>query len=219
MHIELPTGTNAALALPDGKPLRGLVLSPDIEGLRPLFSDMAERLAADHQWAVCVPEPYPGREQLSVDDRFDAPYYDDQVLRDFFAAADRLNEAGAEKIAVMGFCVGGMAAFKAAGTGRFDRAVSVYGMIRIPKPWTGPDNVEPLDALRRPAACPTLAIIAGEDRWTPDPDVAALKQVGPHVEVIEYREDRHGFVHGPSRKEYRKHSHDDAWARIVTFLS
>ena len=58
------------MALPAGKAKRGVVLSPDIEGLRPLFADMGERLAREQQWAVCVPEPYPGREDLSVDDRF-----------------------------------------------------------------------------------------------------------------------------------------------------
>jgi dienelactone hydrolase len=195
-----------------------VVLSPDIEGLRPLFSDMAERLAKEQQWAVCVPEPYPGREDLSVDDRFLAPYDDGQVVGDLIAAADWLKEAGVSPIAVMGFCMGGMAAMKAAGTGRFDRAVSIYGMIRIPEPWTGPNNIEPLDALARTGACPTLAIIAGEDRWSPDADVEALRAIGNHVSVVTYPDVRHGFVHGPSRKEYRKDDHDDAWRRIVAFL-
>ncbi len=179
---------------------------------------MAARLAREQRWAVCVPEPYPGREGLSVDDRFDAPYYDDQVVGDLILAADHLAEAGAPRTAVMGFCVGGMAAFKAAGTGRFDRAVSIYGMIRIPTPWTGPNNIEPLVSLSRPNACPTLAIIAGNDRWTPDPDVAALRALGPHITVVEYPEAAHGFVHGPSRKEYRKDSHDDALETHRCFL-
>jgi carboxymethylenebutenolidase len=165
-----------------------------------------------------VPEPYPGREALSVDDRFLAPYSDAEVVGDLIAAADWLKEASVSPIAVMGFCMGGMAAMKAACTGRFDRAVSIYGMIRIPEPWTGPNNIEPLDALAKPGACPTLAIIAGEDRWSPDADVEALRAIGNHVSVVTYPDVRHGFVHGPSRKEYRKDDHDDAWRRIVAFL-
>jgi dienelactone hydrolase len=218
MRIQLPTGTIAELALPAGKPLRGLVLSPDIEGLRPLFAEMASRLAREQQWAVCVPEPFPGRENLSVDERFDAPYDDPQVIGALVAAADRLEEAGAERVAVMGFCIGGMAALKAVSTGRFDRAVSIYGMIRIPPPWAGPENVEPLEALAGSGTCPTLAIIAGNDRWTPDADVAALRAVGKHISVVEYPDVAHGFVHGPSRVEYRKEAHDDAWKRIISFL-
>jgi carboxymethylenebutenolidase len=219
MHIQLPTGTTAELALPDVQPRRGLVLSPDIEGLRPLFEEMSARLARDHAWAVCTPEPYPGRERLSVDERFEAKYDDAQAIGDLVAAADRLNAEGASPVAVMGFCMGGMAAFKAAGTGRFDRAVSIYGMIRIPEPWTGPHNVEPLDALSKPGACPTLAIIAARDRWSPPADVARLRAAGHHVQVVEYPNAEHGFVHGPSRREYRKEEHDDAWKRIVDFLS
>jgi carboxymethylenebutenolidase len=219
MRIQLRTGTVAELALPGGKPVRGVVLSPDIEGLRPLFSDMAERLAKGQSWAVCVPEPYPGREHLTVDEREIAPYDDPQVIGDLIAAADLLSEAGCAQVAVMGFCIGGMAAAKAAGTGHFDRAVSIYGMIRIPAPWQGPRNVEPLVALARPEACPLLAIIAGKDRWTPDADVADLRAVGNHVTVIEYPNVAHGFVHGPSRVEYQKDAHDDAWRRIISYLS
>src|SRR6185436_7449980 len=140
MRITLRTGTAAELAVPNGKPARGLVLSPDIEGLRPLFDEMTARLAREQGWAVCTPEPYPGRENLSVDDRFDAQYRDPEVIGDLIAAANLLTELSATRVAVMGFCIGGMASFKAAGTGLFDRAVSIYGMIRIPKPWTGPHN-------------------------------------------------------------------------------
>jgi dienelactone hydrolase len=136
MRITLRSGTTAELALPHDKPTRGLVLSPDIEGLRPLFDEISSRLAREQQWAVCTPEPYPGRESLSVDDRLDADYRDPQVIGDLIAAADLLTERGVTRVGVMGFCIGGMATFKAAGTGRFDRAVSIYGMIRIPKPWT-----------------------------------------------------------------------------------
>src|SRR5215831_18438872 len=219
MRIHLRTGTVAELALPEGKPVLGVVLSPDIEGLRPLFSEMAGRLAREQRWAVCVPEPYPGREHLSVDERLIARYDDPRVIGDLIAAADRLADAECAQIAVMGFCIGGMGAAKAAGTGCFDRAVSIYGMIRIPEPWRGPNNIEPLEALKRPNACPTLAIIAGNDHWTPDADVAALRALGKHITVIEYPDAAHGFVHGPSRKEYRKDAHDDAWRHIIEFLN
>src|SRR5215831_15467213 len=185
MRIQLSTGTSAELALPWGKPRRGVVLSPHIEGLRPLFAEMAERLAKEHQWAVCVPEPYPGRENLSVDERFDAPYYDSQVIGDLVAAADHVQNSGVSGVAVMGFCIGGMAAMKAVATRRFDRAVSIYGMIRVPKPWIGTDNIEPLEALRRNPDRPVLAIIAGDDRWTPDADVATLKTLAKQVTVVE----------------------------------
>src|SRR5262245_3084203 len=44
-------------ARPDGPPVAGLVLHPDIMGVRPLFEDMCRRLAT-HGLAVCAFEPY-----------------------------------------------------------------------------------------------------------------------------------------------------------------
>ena len=55
MRIDLPSGTPAELALPDGTPRRGVAMAPDMGGLRPLFDDLCARLAADHGWAVCSP--------------------------------------------------------------------------------------------------------------------------------------------------------------------
>ena len=53
MRIVLPSGTPAELAQPpDGNPSRGVVLFPDIGGLRPLFDDLCARLAADHGLTV-----------------------------------------------------------------------------------------------------------------------------------------------------------------------
>src|SRR3954447_16753951 len=44
-------------ARPDGLPLAGVVLHPDIMGLRPLFEDMARRLATNG-FAVVTLEPF-----------------------------------------------------------------------------------------------------------------------------------------------------------------
>ena len=75
MRISLPSGTEAELAVPDGEARRGVVLAPDIMGLRPLFDDLCARLAAEHGWAVLAPEPFPGREALSLEDRMRAVSY------------------------------------------------------------------------------------------------------------------------------------------------
>src|SRR5712671_7802706 len=58
-------------ARPDGMPRAGVVLHPDVGGLRPLFEDMARRLAT-HGLTVCVFEPFatrPESERASVEDR------------------------------------------------------------------------------------------------------------------------------------------------------
>src|SRR3954453_17383529 len=60
-HIALKGPDGAAIdaihARPDGMPHRGLVLHPDIMGVRPLFDDLARRLAT-HGFAVFAPEPF-----------------------------------------------------------------------------------------------------------------------------------------------------------------
>src|SRR4051812_26907921 len=120
MRIQLATGTPAELALPihgrpSQHPARGLVLAPDIMGLRPLFDAMCARLAADHNWAICAPEPFPGREHLTIEERQASmgQLQDGQQLDDLCGAADVLaDRAAVTKVAVLGFCMGGMYALK-----------------------------------------------------------------------------------------------------------
>src|SRR5690348_15921088 len=121
MRQILPSGTRVEVARPagaGGQPSTGLVVIPDIMGLRPLFDDLVMRLADENGWAVAAAEPFPGRESMSLEERFAAipGLRDKDFLGDLAAAADL---TGAERVVLLGFCMGGMYAFKAAATGRF----------------------------------------------------------------------------------------------------
>jgi carboxymethylenebutenolidase len=218
MRRQLPTGTPVEVAGPaDGRaPTRGLVVVPDIMGLRPLFDEHVRRLADDHGWAVAAVEPWPGREDLPLEERLGAvgTIDDGALLADLVAAADQL---GVEPVGVTGFCMGGMFAYKAAGTGRFHRAVGFYGMLRVPAHWTGEHTIEPLDAVRAEGACPTMAIVGSIDQWTPPDDVDAAKAAG--VTVVQYEGADHGFVHDDTRPAHRPEDAQDAWRRAIAFLS
>ena len=221
MRLILPSGTPAELALPDGPPSRGLVLVPDVMGLRPLFDDLCRRLAGEHGWAVCAVELFPGREHISLQERFEAmsTVMDEDRLGDLTAAADLLaSRTAVDRVAVLGFCMGAMYSLKAAGTGRFDRAVAFYGMIRVPVDWRGPGQGEPLDWLATPSETSVLAIVGGRDTFTPAEDVAALQAIGDRVEVVSYDEAEHGFAHDPARPTHRRHDTADAWKRVAAFL-
>lgn len=216
MRIELPSGTAAALSRPDGAE-RGLVVIPDIMGLRPLFDAMVDRLAADTGWAVCSAEPFAGHEDWTIERRMQGgvpEIGDDRMLGDVIAAADA---TGAPIVGVLGFCMGGMLTLKASATGRFHRAVAFYGMIRLPEPWQGPGMVEPLMALATPGRCPTMAVIGTADPYTPAQDVADAEALG--VEVVRYEGADHGFVHDASRPIHRADDAADAWQRALAFLS
>jgi carboxymethylenebutenolidase len=216
VRVELPSHTPAEIALPVGVPRLGLVIAPDIMGLRPLFDDMAARLAVTHGWAVAAVEPFPGREKTSLPERraHMGELDDECQLGDLIAAADYL---GCARRAVIGFCMGGMYAFKAAGTGAFGAAVAFYGMIRVPSGWRGARNREPLDALQSPAACPTLALLGDRDPYTPAADIQALRMTP--AEVVVYRHADHGFVHDPSRASHRATDATDAWRRMAAHVN
>ena len=217
MRTTLASGTPVEIARPaDGRPpRRGLVLVPDIMGLRPLFDDHAQRLADEQGWAVAVVEPWPGREDLPLDDRLQmVGTIDDQAfVADVVAAADQLD---VEPVGITGFCMGGMFTLKSVGSGRFHRAVAFYGMLKVPDHWKGDGTVEPLDAVRSESACPAMAIVGTVDQWTPPADVAAAEAAG--VTVVQYEGADHGFVHDDSRPAHRPDDAADAWRRAIAFL-
>jgi carboxymethylenebutenolidase len=230
-HVQLKGADGAVVdaihARPDGMPTSGLVLHPDIMGVRPLFDDLCRRLAT-HGLAVCAPEPF-ARAPLEV--RADAdpaarmafvPELDDDLqIGDLERAADYLVvHDDVREVAVLGFCMGGMQVLKAAASGRFDRAVALYGMIRPPAAWVGPRTRLPLDTARD--VCPTLAIFGGQDPYTPEADIDALRDAWsdrPDCEIVVYPDAEHGFVHAPERPAHRADDAADVWRRVLAFLS
>src|SRR3954468_2546192 len=118
----------AVHARPDGLPRAGVVLHPDIGGLRPLYEDMARRLAT-YGLAVYVIEPFatqPESARASVETRLaHVKDLDDGQQMDLLAAAaDRLVvDDDVAHVSVLGFCMGGHYVLKAASIDRFDAAV------------------------------------------------------------------------------------------------
>jgi carboxymethylenebutenolidase len=229
-HITLKGPDGAAIdaihARPDGMPVGGLVLHPDVGGLRPLFDDLCRRLAT-HGFAVCAPEPFArapmevrGASEMNVRLGYLAELDDDLQIGDLEAAADYLVvHDDVREVAVMGFCMGGMQTLKAAATGRFGRAVAFYGMVRVPDSWHGPKTHDVLDTAGD--VCPTLAIFGGRDSFVPEADVEALRRAWadrPDCEIVVYPDAEHGFVHAPEREAHRPDDAADAWRRALAFL-
>jgi len=218
MRIMLPSGTPAELARPmQGEPTGGLVIAPDIFGLRPLYDDMAQRLANEWEVVVCAAEPFPGKDLgADVEPRFAAvPSISDDVhLRDLLEAADA---TGCDVVNLLGYCLGGMYCHKAARSDRFDRIVSFYGMIKVPEAWRGDTQGEPLDHLLSGHADRVLAIIGGQDSYTPPADVEQLADAG--VTIVVYPEAEHGFAHDPARPAHRPEDAADAYARAREWLT
>jgi len=216
----------SAHARPDGLPRAGVVLHPDVGGLRPLFTDLARRLAT-HGLAVWVVEPFaaqPAVLSAGVEARLGAirDLDDGRQLAILSAAADRLVvEDDVARVGVLGFCMGGHYVFKAATTDRFDAAVAFYGMLRTPEGWAGPGHrIEPLAAAS--TMVPTLAVFGTVDPWTPAADIAALRAAWADradCEIAEFADADHGFVHDPDRPAHRAADAAEAWRRALAFLA
>ena len=220
MELTLPSGTPAFAHLIDGAP-RCLVVVPDIWGLRELYAQMVDDLAARTGWSVVAIEPFPGQSLGGADDPdgFDQrsaalrSIDDARLLGDAAAAAEL---TGCARAGLIGFCMGGMYALKAAALDRFDAVVGCYGMIRVPDAWAGPGQGQPLDAVARRGDTAVMAIVGTVDAWTPPADVDALEAAG--ATVVRYEGADHGFVHDPSRPAHRPDDAADAWARAIAFL-
>jgi carboxymethylenebutenolidase len=219
--LEVP----AVHARPDGMPVAGLVLHPDMGGLRPLFEDMARRLAT-HGLAVCVFEQFaaqPEDVRSSVESRMaHVKDLDDGAQMEMLDAAANLLvvEDDVSRVSVLGFCMGGHYVFKAASLDRFDAAVAFYGMLRTPDGWRGQGHgIEPLDVAAD--MVPTLAIFGADDSWTPAADIDALRAAWSgrdDCEIIIVEGAEHGFVHAPERDVHRPDDAARLWDRALAWV-
>jgi len=215
MRITLPSGTSAEIVHHDS-PRMGLVVVPDIFGLRPLYDDMVQQFSNEWQMSVCAVDPFPGLELgPEIEPRFAAvPSLNDEVnLRDLLEAADALQTP---VVGLIGFCMGGMYCFKAARSERFFRIASFYGMITLPEAWRSPSQGEPLGMLLSGYAENVLAIVGGQDHYTPIVDIDQLRSTG--AQVVLYPEAEHGFAHDASRPAHRPEDAADSYARAKDWL-
>lgn len=221
MRVALSNGTPVEVVRVEGA-TAGIVVFPDMWGLRPLFDDIAQNLAQATGRSIAVIEPFadggvPAADEPDALARRGAvlkTISDDRLLGDAVAAADLLE---VPSVAVLGFCMGGMYALKSTGTQRFDHAAAFYGMIRTPDAWKSEGDGEPLDALDNRGDTKVMAVIGSEDQWTPADDVAELERRG--VTVYRYEGADHGFVHDASRPAHRAEDAADAMAKFYDFLN
>jgi carboxymethylenebutenolidase len=217
MRELLPSGTPVEVVRPEA-PSAGLVVVPDIFGLRELFDDLVARLSAEHGWAVGAFEPFPDQQPPSVEERMGLmpTMHDERWVADAVATADLL---GVEPVGILGFCMGGMVTMKAAATGRFHRAVPFYGMVRNPENWQSTTNRDAVDALvgAPGSAEKVLAVMGTADPYTPSEHLDELQAAGGTV--VRYQDAEHGFVHDPARPAHRADDAADAWHRAIAWLT
>lgn len=200
-------------AEPAGKPKGGLVVVQEIFGVNHHIRAVCDRLAALGYTAIAP----------AVFDRFvrgfECGYTPDEVAHarsylgsldwdkmtlDMAAAQADIKDAG--PFGVIGFCMGGTAAYLAAcRLPGIAAAVGYYG------------GGVAKNIAEKPT-CPVQLHFGSEDHGIPLSDVEAIKQKRPELEVYIYEGAAHGF-NCDERASYNKAAADLAWSRTQAFLT
>jgi carboxymethylenebutenolidase len=192
---------DAYLAVPQQTIRGGLVVIQDAYGLGDYMRSVCDSYAQDGYVAI-APALYDRQARDAVLDhgdsgrdlarRYRAGLSWDQVLLDIQAAYDQVASYG--KIGVIGFCVGGSAAWIAAAKLPFAAASAYYGR-------------DIIDFLDSPPNCPTILHFGDHDRLIPLADAERVKASHPAFLAYIYPTG-HGFD-GPG------HSHHEPSANVA----
>lgn len=216
-HVKLTTADAHSLgsyrADPTGKPKGGMIVIQEIFGVNHHIRAVCDRLAALGYVAIAP----------AVFDRFvrdfECGYTPDEIaharsylgnlnwdnmIHDMVAAKGELKDVG--PIGVIGFCMGGTAAFLAATRiPGIAAAVAYYGgqIARF--------------ADEKPK-CPLQMHFGEKDEGIPLTTVEEIKKKQPQAETYIYPGAPHGF-YCDERASYRKEAGDLAWSRTQEFLT
>lgn len=207
-------------AEPAGAARGALVLLQEIFGVNAHIRDVADRLAAQG-YRVCAPALFT-RVQADVELGYgaddmaqaralkaaaEAPALAPQVRADVQTAIDHLAQTGAGKVGIVGFCWGGLLAWRA--------ACELHGLAAAVCYYGGGMTAAP-EASRQPRV-PVLAHFGARDHWISTDSVHAFAQAQPGAEVHLYAAD-HGF-HCDQRDSYDAAAAALAGARTLAFLA
>ncbi|MEA2461445.1 MAG: carboxymethylenebutenolidase [Actinomycetota bacterium] len=192
---------------------RGIVILPDIRGLHPFYTDLAQRFAEAGFHSIAI--DYFGR-SAGVSERDESFEWQEHiplvtpehVRSDVGAATEALREDGATSIFTVGFCFGGGHSWRLAATElNLAGVIGFYGRPALLQ--------EVVDHVRSPL----LMLIAGADKATP---LATFQEVdreltraGKEHEMHVYEGAPHSFF-DRSFGEW-KDACNDAWHRIAEF--
>jgi carboxymethylenebutenolidase len=208
-----------------GVPKGAVVVVQEAFGVNDHIKDIAERFAAEGYRAV-APHFFhrSGDPQIPYED-FDkavehmAQLTEEGIVEDLNAAYDHLHNDGFEddRIAIVGFCMGGTVAFLEAYQRSLGAAVTFYGGGIAEGRFGAPALKDIGDDLKTP----WLGLYGAEDKGIPVEQVEMLREaVGSapvETEIVIYPDAGHGF-HCDARASYHEPSARDAWSRTLAWL-
>ena len=197
-------------------PLPGLIVIHEWWGLNDNVRKAAERLAGEGYIALAVDLHYGKIAETPKDamqmGRVLSENTEPALANLSDAHAYLMNEAGATKVATIGWCQGGRWSMAAtlAMPEKIAATVVYYGRV--------PDNREEVAVIQNPV----LGVFAGADFIVP-PQLAykfatAMSQEKKDLEFYMYRDAAHAFSN-PSGQDYNAEAAADAWIRTTAFLA
>ena len=225
LELESADGTRFSAALAESPEPRGraVVILPDVRGLYPFYSELAERFAAAGHHAIAL--DYFGRTAGLGPRGEDFEYMPHvqktrprTVQEDAAAALAALRErTGAGAASSVGFCFGGTQSFLAATNEALglEGVIGFYGSLSEER-WGD------MSPIRRAVDMhgPVLGLFGGADEGIPPDQVeafdTALAEAGVEHEIVTYPGAPHSFFD----RRYEEHAEAcaDAWRRVLAFL-
>jgi carboxymethylenebutenolidase len=202
--LELPYFRARPLS---GPPRGGVVLFHEGGGINPQLIRLAERLA-HLGYVTAAPDFYhwiggSGSAEMYALPRPMEPGPTERTLADINTAAAFVRAAGAEKVAMIGFCAGGRWAYRTAlNSDQFQASVGFYS-VGIEKELGTP-------------RCPTLLLFGGRDEYVSPDALGKIK--AHHPDAVVYPQSQHQFFNESSEK-YDAAAAADAWRRVTRILS
>ncbi len=217
----------AHLAVP-GEPGRrpAVVVIQEIWGLTPHIKDVADRFAREGYVAL-APDMYSREggapsQDLEILRKFAFTIPDRRIVGDLRAACAFLRarpEVRADRIAAIGFCMGGAWALLLACHEPIQAVADFYGRVRYPD-LTEVKPKHPIDYVPE-LKSPLLGIFAGADHGIPVEQAreleAAARRHGKTVEFHVYDGAPHAFFND-HRESYREKDARDAWGKTLAFF-
>ncbi|PRZ36609.1 carboxymethylenebutenolidase [Antricoccus suffuscus] len=218
-------GVPLTVCAPSHAVRRGVVVLHEIWGVTPSIGAVTRRLAGAG-YAVAAPHlyhrqdsPIPARERVNDALRLRRTLTASGIDSDVRGAIDYLAAAGATKVGVLGFSMGGTIALWAAAHAPIDAAVSMYGGGIARTRWRGIDSGTALAADLR---VPWLGLYGDGDSTIPVAQVerlrTALSESSVDAQVVRYPGVGHGFVLDPLATDCVPAEAEDAWRRTVEFF-
>ncbi|MGE0593224.1 MAG: dienelactone hydrolase family protein [Vicinamibacterales bacterium] len=230
--VRTPDGTaDCYFVRPETGTAPGVVIWPDIMGLRPAFRQMGKRLA-ESGYAVLVVNPFYRQRRSPVvqpGQTFQDPAVRDVLLplaqslnatthmtdaRAFVAWLDQQpSVARNRKIGTMGYCMGGpMTLRTAAASDRVGAAASFHGGGLVT------DNADsPHAVASKTTAQFLIAIAENDDQRAPDEKNVLKQTFGTKAEVEVYAGAAHGWC-PPDSAVYNEPQAERAWARLMVLF-